>query len=115
MSSGTRYCKFHLVDGESQHWALIDRGTFALGGEPHYMPDTQVLPRHMKLDLFFDWDLERVWGTTIFDLEVMVDGVESLSLDAVNLDISKVKLGERKTDFENRLPFFPKTKKSENF
>ncbi|SVD92316.1 uncharacterized protein METZ01_LOCUS445170, partial [marine metagenome] len=52
----TRYCKCHFHEGESEHWGLLDRKTFAhKGAVPHYTPDTMVLPEHLNLELNFDW------------------------------------------------------------
>ena len=77
--SSTRYCKCHFHEGESEHWGLLDRKSFAhKGAKAHYTPDAQVLPEHLTLDLNFDWKEERVWGSTQYDLEIKGHGVEEV-------------------------------------
>ena len=98
----TRYCKFHIHEGESEHWGVLDRRAFASKhAKANYMPDTKVVPRHLKLELHFDWKKNQVWGTTFYELEVLADDVEEILIDAVNLDISEVKLGTQKITFDN--------------
>lgn len=98
----TRYCKCHYLQGESEHWGVLERKSFALkGAKPHFMPDTPLLPKHLQLELSFDWDSERVWGTTTHDLAVKGHDVQEIRFDAMNLDISRVLLGNKPVDFEN--------------
>ena len=100
--SYTRYCKCHFHEGESEHWGLLDRKSFAhKGAKAHYTPDTQVLPEHLTLDLNFDWTEERVWGSTQYDLVIKGHAVEEIVFDAVNLEVSRVLIGRKLVDFEN--------------
>lgn len=100
--SSTRYCKFHYQEGRSEHWGILDRKSFAQkGAVPHYSPDTTVATRHLKLELHFDWDRERVWGTTTHDLLVQAPEVREIRFDAVNLEVSRALLAGRRVDFEN--------------
>ena len=97
-----RYCKCHFYEGESEHWGLLDRKAFAhKGAQPHYAPDTVLSPCHLLLELSFDWEEERVWGSTTYELEVKGPGVTEIAFDAMNLDISRVLLGRKQVDFEN--------------
>ena len=110
----TRYCKCHSSGLESDHWAVLDRRAFAhKGARPHYAPDTPVQPVHLKLDLAFDWEEERVYGSTTYQLRVLGAEVREISLDAVNLDVQRVFVGGHSVAFENtgeRLVLFPKTR-----
>ncbi|PIP72702.1 MAG: hypothetical protein COW89_05010 [Nitrospinae bacterium CG22_combo_CG10-13_8_21_14_all_47_10] len=97
-----RYCKCHFQNGESEHWGILDRKAFAQkGAEAHFAPDTPLLPRHLLLDLYFDWEEERVWGSTTYDLVVNGKDVREIVFDAANLEIDKVMLGRRSLAFEN--------------
>ena len=98
----SRYCKFHYLEGESEHWAVLDRKSFASkGAKPHFTQDTPLAPNHLKLELGFDWDEERVWGKTTYDLTVKAEDVREIVFDAVHLDIKKVTLGNKSTEFDN--------------
>jgi aminopeptidase N len=98
----TRYCKCHYLDGQSEHWGLLERKPFAQkGSKPHYGPNTSIFPIHLKLDLNFDWDRERVWGTTHYDLKVNAPDVLEIEFDAMRLEVSKVKVEGKPVDFEN--------------
>ena len=100
--SAIRYCKCHFQDGESEHWGILDRKAFAQkGAEPHFTPDTLLVPEHLLLELRFDWEEERVWGATTYDLLIKGHGVREMYLDAVNLDISRVLVGRNSVDFDN--------------
>jgi aminopeptidase N len=100
--SSVRYCKCHFHNGESEHWGILDRKAFAQkGANPHFAPDTPLLPKHLLLELHFDWDEERVWGNTTYDLKVNSHGVREIIFDAANLEIEKVMMGRRSLAFEN--------------
>ncbi len=100
--SATRYCKCHFSNGESEHWGLLDRKSFAQkGAKANFTPDTPLLPEHLLLSIHFDWDEERVWGSTTYDLRVKGANVREIGLDAVNLDISEARLGSEPVAFEN--------------
>ena len=111
-----RYCKCHYHNGESDHWGFLDRKAFAQkGAKAHFAPDTPVLPKHLLLDLSFDWEDERVWGSTTYDLMVNGQEIQEIELDAVNLEIDRVVSGRRTLEFENTgdriIVFFGKTLK----
>lgn len=98
----TTYCKCHFHEGESEHWGLLDRKSFELkGSKVHFAPDTLILPQHLKLELEFDWDEQRVWGSVAYDLIVNGPEAELFELDAVNLEVSRVLLNSRAVEFEN--------------
>jgi len=100
--STVRYCKCHFQNGESEHWGILDRKAFAQkGASPHFAPDTPLLPKHLLLELNFDWEEEQVWGNTTYDLKVNGHDVKEIAFDAANLDIEKVMLGRRSLAFEN--------------
>ncbi|MBI4383933.1 MAG: M1 family metallopeptidase [Nitrospinae bacterium] len=98
----TRYCKFHYFEGESEHWGLLDRKSFAMkGSKPHFTPDTPFTPIHLKLELNFDWDEERVWGVTTHQLAAKGHDLREVRLDAMHLEVSRVLLGGKTAEFEN--------------
>ena len=100
--SSNRYCKCHFFEGESEHWGLLDRKAFAhKGASPHYTPDIEVSPEHLILEVNFDWVKERVWGKTQYNLLVKGHDVEEITLDAVNLEVSRVLIGRKSVNFEN--------------
>jgi aminopeptidase N len=100
--SSVRYCKCHFHNGESEHWGILDRKAFAQkGANAHFAPDTPLLPKHLLLELRFDWEEERVWGNTRYDIKVNAHDVQEIVFDAVNLEIEKVMLGRRSLEFEN--------------
>ncbi len=100
--SGTKICKFHYHEGQSEHWGLLDRKAFAgTDAQPHYAPDTPVRPVHLKLDLNFDWKQERVWGTTTHEVEIQTSEVHELQLDAMQLEVERVRVRNRKVEYEN--------------
>ncbi len=100
--SSNRYCKCHFLEGESEHWGILDRKSFAgPGAKAHFTPDMVLEPKHLLLELNFDWELERVWGTTTYDLLIKGHDVEEIVLDAVNLEITQVQIGRRSVEFEN--------------
>ena len=97
-----RYCKCHFQNGESDHWGILDRKSFIQkGAEAHFAPDTPLLPQHLLLDLNFDWEEERVWGSTTYNLMVNGEDVREIVFDATNLEIDRVMLGRRALEFEN--------------
>lgn len=100
--SSVRYCKCHFQGGESDHWGILDRKAFAQkGAKAHFAPDTPLLPQHLLLDLNFDWEEERVWGSTTYDLMVNGQDVREIVFDAANLEIDRVVSGRRTLEFEN--------------
>ena len=100
--SSVRYCKCHFHQGESEHWGILDRKAFAQkGAKANFAPDTPLQPMHLMLELFFDWEEERVWGSTTYDLKVKGQDVREIVLDAANLEIDKVVMGRRALGFEN--------------
>ena len=100
--NSVRYCKCHFQNGESEHWGILDRKAFAQkGAKAHFAPDTPLLPQHLLLDLHFDWEEERVWGNTTYDLMVNAQNVREIVFDAANLEIERVMLGRRALTFEN--------------
>ena len=97
-----RYCKCHFNNGGSDHWGIMDRKAFAQkGAKAHFAPDIPLLPQHLQLELSFDWENERVWGSTTYDLMINGRVVREIVFDAANLEIDRVMLGRRTLTFEN--------------
>ncbi len=79
----------------------INRKSFELpGAYPHYNPDRPGQVEHIALDLVFDIPHKRYSGTCKVRIAPVVDGLERLTLDAVDLQIKAVKVGNAKQTFD---------------
>ncbi len=89
---------------ENIYTTLLDqagRKSFELpGAYPHYNPDRPGQVEHISLDLAFDIPNKSYSGTCKVQIAPVVDGVESLTLDAVDLKIKSVKVGSAKQTFD---------------
>ncbi|MEL6903406.1 MAG: aminopeptidase, partial [Cyanobacteria bacterium J06606_4] len=89
---------------ENIYETLLDqanRKSFELpGAYPHYNPDRPGQVEHIALDLIFDIPNKRYSGTCTIQINPVVDGVCSLKLDAVELNIESVKVGSTEQAFE---------------
>jgi aminopeptidase N len=63
------------------------------GSRPHYNPDRPGQVEHIILDLAFDIPNQRYWGTCSIRLNPIRNGIDRLTLDAVNLSIESVQIG----------------------
>jgi len=81
---------------------LDDNGKkFALSGSAlHYTPDKIVQVQHIFLDLEFDLEKKFFGGLAALSLSVIEPEIKTLYIDAVDLDISKVKDGNIDLKFE---------------
>jgi aminopeptidase N len=62
------------------------------GSRPHYNPDRPGQVEHIALDLTLDIPNQSFAGSCTIDLNPVSSGLESLTLDAVNLDIHGVSI-----------------------
>ncbi|MEM6599373.1 MAG: M1 family metallopeptidase, partial [Cyanobacteria bacterium P01_C01_bin.69] len=89
---------------ENIYSTLLDqagRKSFELpGAYPHYNPDRPGQVEHIALDLAFDIPNKSYSGTCKVRIAPVVDGVTSLTLDAVDLDIKSVKVANAKQAFD---------------
>ena len=89
---------------ENFYRALLDqagRKPFELpGAYPHYNPDRPGQVEHIALDLTFDIPNKSYSGTSKVTIMPVIDGVDSLMMDAVDLNIHSVKVGRAKQNFE---------------
>lgn len=86
----------HYFDTDDQ-----GRRAFELpGAQPHYTPDRPGQVEHIVLDLSFDIPRRHYQGTCTIQLNPIRDGIESLTLDAVNLAIEDVRVGRAKQPFD---------------
>lgn len=89
---------------ENIYSTLLDqagRKSFELpGAYPHYNPDRPGQVEHIALDLAFDIPNKSYSGTCKVRIAPVVDGVTSLTLDAVDLDIKSVKVANAKQSFD---------------
>ncbi len=61
-----------------------------IGSEPHYPPDLRLEPRHIELDISFDFEAKALSGAVVTTVESRVDGPRSLCLNAVDLEDLRV-------------------------
>ncbi len=77
------------------------RKSFELpGAKPHYNPDRPGQVEHIFLDLTLDIPNQSYQGLCKIRLNPVRHGIDSLKLDAVNLNIQSVKLGTQEQDFD---------------
>src|SRR5688572_25213905 len=66
--------------------------TFALpGSRPRYAPDRIVDVEHYRIELRLDVEAGRIEGSCSLTIAPILDGVKRLELDAVDLEIGKVR------------------------
>ena len=70
------------------------------GAKPHYNPDRPGQVEHIFLDLDLDIPNQRYQGTCTIRLNPVRDGIDRLTLDAVNLQIDSVSVGDSKQRFD---------------
>lgn len=70
------------------------------GSRPHYNPDRPGQVEHIFLDLVLDIPKKSLYGTCTITLTPVRNDIERLTLDAVNLNIKSVKVGEIEQNFE---------------
>ncbi|MCW6037240.1 M1 family metallopeptidase [Spirulina subsalsa FACHB-351] len=86
---------FHFDTEEAQH------KSFELpGAKPHYNPDRPGQVEHIALDLQLDLAQQRFKGTCTITLKPIHRGIKHLTLDAVNLNIESVTIGEVAQPFD---------------
>ncbi len=71
-----------------------------LMGTEHHLPDRQFVMKHLRLDLRFDDEKETVTGTAQVTLRPLSEGLDHVVLDAAEMNISSVTLGDRRLVFE---------------
>jgi aminopeptidase N len=70
------------------------------GARPHYNPDRPGQVEHIFLDLALDIPKQRYEGTCTIRLNPVRDGIDRLTLDAVNLNIASVTIGSEPQTFD---------------
>ncbi|MEA5462876.1 M1 family metallopeptidase [Leptothoe sp. PORK10 BA2] len=70
------------------------------GASPHYNPDRPGQVEHIALDLDFDIPKKSYSGTCSIRLNPLLNGVDSLTLDAVSLAISTVTIDDQPQSFD---------------
>ncbi len=70
------------------------------GAKPHYNPDRPGQVEHIALDLVLDIPQTRYAGTCTIRLNPVRHGLDRLTLDAVNLNIASVTVGEVSQPFD---------------
>ncbi|MDB9526031.1 M1 family metallopeptidase [Oscillatoria sp. CS-180] len=71
------------------------------GARPHYTPDRPGQVDHIALDLMLDIPQKRYKGTCRINLTPVRSGIEHLVLDAVNLRIDSVMVGNLSQSFDH--------------
>jgi aminopeptidase N len=78
-----------------------DQRSFELpGAKPHYNPDRPGQVEHISLNLSLNIPEKSYTGTCSIRLNPVRNGIETLTLDAVNLNIKSVKVGNKKQSFD---------------
>lgn len=78
-----------------------DRKSFELpGAKPQYNPDRPGQIQHVALDLVLDIPHQRFNGTCAITIDPIHAGIQHLTLDAVDLNITQVLIGELTQPFE---------------
>ena len=85
----------HLLEGAAScrdhGFVAAFAGPFALPGDkPQYPRDRVVDVKHVRLDITLDLDAKRISGAVSHTFSALNDGVSSIELDSVELDISAV-------------------------
>jgi aminopeptidase N len=70
------------------------------GARPHYNPDRPGQVEHIFLDLALDIPNQRYRGTCSIRINPIRSGIDSLTLDAVNLQIESVQVDEVEQPFD---------------
>ena len=70
------------------------------GAKPHYNPDRPGQVEHIALDLVLDIPHKRYTGTCTIRLNPVRHGIDRLTLDAVDLTIAAVKVGDVAQPFD---------------
>lgn len=70
------------------------------GARPHYNPDRPGQVEHIFLDLVLDIPNQSFKGTCTIHLNPIKSGIETLTLDAINLEIKEVKIEENQQEFD---------------
>ncbi|MGB8689383.1 MAG: M1 family metallopeptidase [Microcoleus sp.] len=71
------------------------------GARPHYNPDRPGQVEHIFLDLVLDIPKQSFRGTCSIRINPVRSGIDKLTLDAVNLKIKSVKVGDTKQTFDS--------------
>ncbi|PSB11312.1 aminopeptidase, partial [filamentous cyanobacterium Phorm 46] len=71
------------------------------GARPHYNPDRPGQVEHIFLDLVLDIPKQSFRGTCSIRINPVRSGIDKLTLDAVNLNIKSVKIGETEQNFDS--------------
>ena len=71
------------------------------GARPHYNPDRPGQVEHIFLDLTLDIPTKTCHGTCQIRLNPVRDGIKQLTLDAVDLTIHRVRVGQTPLPFEH--------------
>jgi aminopeptidase N len=71
------------------------------GARPHYNPDRPGQVEHIFLDLVLDIPKQSFHGTCSIRINPVRSGIDKLTLDAVNLKIKSVKVGNIEQSFES--------------
>ncbi|QXE22619.1 peptidase M1 membrane alanine aminopeptidase [Richelia sinica FACHB-800] len=86
----------HYFDTDSHKYKRFELP----GSKPHYNPDKPGQVEHIFLDLRLDIPREICEGTCSVRLSPIRNGIEKLTLDAVNLNIQSVQVDEVPQQFE---------------
>ena len=86
----------HLLDEDNNGYKSFEMP----GAKPHYNPDRPGQVEHIALDLNLDLDKQICAGTCKIRIMPVRDGIDKLTLDAVEQQIESVKVGSAKQEFD---------------
>ncbi len=92
-----------LLDSEKPvHVRSPKRKSFELPGSyPHYTPDRPGQVQHIFLDLVLDIPNRRYSGVCTLHLQPIRSGIDTLTLDAIDLHVNSVKINHKNQTFEH--------------
>jgi aminopeptidase N len=83
------------------------------GSKPNYNPDMLVKLQYTKLEVGLDLDQRLIVGTCNLFVTTVAENLNSISLDALEMDIEEVRLDDQKIEFDydgkSLVLFFPQT------
>lgn len=101
MNKYTSYCKSYFFGSNNELFHYLPIKFDSYNAISHFSPDHKVEPEHLKVDIEFDFDKEKVSSSTTISVVVKAESIDEITLDAKNLVINKVLVNNTIALFEN--------------